>query len=301
MVWLTRQQHSDLISDLSKHATQYDFYQLVYLLEHLYEGKLKFSPNFNLSFPATDIHTVDFKTTTTTITSNFMGLYGVDAPLPHFFLNKTCQNNFSNQCLRDFLDIINQRIYRLVYEGQKKFQAARQFDHFARYLTALSGNLSAEFNIVTSEFFSHRVRNSTALTTMLKKFLHNPAITVQQFIPQWLPLTALYALGNSKLMLGENTVLGESALDCTSKIQINIAVRNLEEAKKLLPTHPDGKGLFQLLQIFLPPTITFSVQLKIKLTDFKNLALGNTALELGWNCCLGKASEKIIFVLLPHN
>ena len=74
----------------------------------------KLIPAKSLSFPASDIKKCSKDEHNNIIMElNFMGLYGVDSPLPHYFSEYVHKSH--NNCLADFLNIFNNRIYHLFY------------------------------------------------------------------------------------------------------------------------------------------------------------------------------------------
>ncbi len=101
---------------------QHSFYQCLHrlinqqgvALEHI-----RLQANQSIAFPAQDILLYKAKNSSQpiTLTLNFMGMIGVDSPLPHYLLQKTLANNQSSEQLRDFLQLINQRIYQLLFSA----------------------------------------------------------------------------------------------------------------------------------------------------------------------------------------
>jgi type VI secretion system protein ImpH len=93
--------------------------------------------------------------------------------------------------------------------------------------------------------------------------------------------------------LGENTVLGQRAIDLSGKIKIQIGPMTLEQAMNLLPGQIRGYHLGQLIKRYLGPTLEFEIIFLVLVNALKNLRLGVDAISLGWACCLGQPVSEI--------
>lgn len=310
-----RGKHPALIQDLLEHAPAYEFYQALQLVETDASGsrpslagvtgQMRLRPATELSFPAGDIRRcsldeqgrLDFEL-------NFSGLYGVDAPLPHYFLDMVAEGDDPGLVLRAFLDVFNQRLYQLHYLGWKKFHCHGQQEQsslYSRYLKALGG---ADTQPVSESFayaglIGSRVKNSQGLSGLLEDYLQMP-VGLCQYAPCWVRLEGLPALGGrEELALGENVLLGDRVLDLSRKILIRIGPVSLTAARTLLPGQQGAKELGQLIRQYLDPTIQFDIDLEIRPESGTAAQLGASEVILGWTSWLGNLDREGNVIHLP--
>lgn len=144
-----------VLTDLANRAYRFDFFQAVWLLEqHLGAEKpedlfrpgpprapaarIRILPSAATAFPAADVRRVTLQTTDTSgpradVEVTFMGLYGVNAPLPSYFADRIIRDPDDGGALRRFLDLLNHRIYVLLYRGWKRFRPLRALSATSRH------------------------------------------------------------------------------------------------------------------------------------------------------------------------
>jgi type VI secretion system protein ImpH len=121
---------------------RFDFFQAVWLLEQLLDapddrevfavrprhqdGRIHLAPHASTVFPAADVRDIAHRSGASgpevDVIVTFMGLYGINAPLPSYFVEAVTGDPDDSAALRDFLDIFNHRIYTLFYESWKKYR-----------------------------------------------------------------------------------------------------------------------------------------------------------------------------------
>ncbi len=298
-----------LIQDLLEHAPDYDYFQALSLLEACCAGPkpgrsglaapVKLRPAPEISFPAADIRRCtsdgqgrfDFEL-------NFLGLYGVDGPLPHFFLEAVAGQDDPGKALRAFLDVFNQRLYQLLFLGWRKLN-----DHgrmapgslYDRYLGALAGGGAGEGqSLAYAGLLGGRVKNAEGLLGLLEDFLRMP-VAVRQHQPCWVPLARRPGLGSAgadPLVLGENCSLGDRVLDVSRKILIRIGPISSDQSLELLPGQARAGDLATLIRQYLHPTIEFDLELLIAAEPGPPLQLGRQPAILGWGAPLGERDAR---------
>lgn len=310
-----RGKHPALIQDLLENAPAYEFYQAMQLVEadavssrataNNIAGGARLRPAPELSFPAADIRRcsldangrLDFEL-------NFSGLYGVDAPLPHFFLDLIAEEDDPGQALRAFLDLFSQRLYQLYYLAWKKFHCHSNLGEsslYERYLKALSGfdTTEIEQSLAYTSLIGSRVKNNQGLIGLLEDFLQLP-VTADQYVPCWVQLDSVPALGGTEeLALGENALLGSRVLDLSRTILIKIGPISLAQARSLLPGQQGAKELGLLIREYLDPTVLFDIDLEISPESAAVAQLGKQEAILGWTAWLGNASGENSIIHLP--
>ncbi|MHB1400686.1 MAG: type VI secretion system baseplate subunit TssG [Trichloromonadaceae bacterium] len=307
-----------LIQDLLDRGPDYDFYQAVSLVETCCEGPLaqagglagalKLRPAPEISFPAADIRRCSFdEQGRLDFELNFLGLYGVDGPLPHFFLETVAGQDDLGKVLRAFLDVFNQRLYQLLYLGWKKSNdhgRQNQCSLYERYLGAVAGLTPAQTqgqSLAYAGLMGSRIKNAAGLVGLLKDFLQMP-VSVRQHFPCWVTLShrpALGAAGEEGLVLGENCSLGDRVLDVSRKILIRIGEVPISQAVALLPGREQALELGRLIRQYLNPTIEFDIELLVTSEPGPPIRLGCQEAILGWSAGLGEMGEKTYRIQLP--
>ncbi len=289
----TRQENAHL------NLTNVQRYQFVELLRQLENnGELaqwKLLPDPKLSFPAADIRQAhDF-----VLRLAFMGLYGVDSPLPHYFLHEAVRQEDSALCLQAFLDIFNHRLYTLFYLAWKKSQPVISLEQhkndYLRHLMALSGNaltLDDQHAFALAGLFGNKTPNALALQGMIQHFLFGLPVKINQFIPRWLKISSLSILGNS-MALGIDTLMGEQVVDLSSQIRIDIGPMDFADVLTLLPGEPKACALQNLIERYLDISVRFSLRFIVRAPANKIFALGKDAIQLGWLSWVGEMREEI--------
>jgi type VI secretion system protein ImpH len=306
---IARGELSDLIEDLLQNPSAYSAFQALRLIEtHLGEeaafgdtpeGFIFMAPAAEMTFPAGEIrHCRMDEMDRYRLEMNFMGFYGVDSPLPHFFNDIAAFDTPRGAELRGFLELFNQRIYRLLYSAWKKLNLHGGSDAptslYCRYLAALYGgdgtcHLLGRFDY--AGLLANRVKNAQSLAGMLADFLDCP-VAIRQNQPCWIDLEEPTLLGG-RLTLGDNTILGGRLLDVNSKILLRIGPLPAGDAVALLPGRPSAADLAYLIREYLDPTIQYDVEMRIQPDAGAETVLTEDRAILGWTTCLGRAGDAI--------
>ncbi|MEM9383912.1 MAG: type VI secretion system baseplate subunit TssG [Pseudomonadota bacterium] len=133
----------ELLSErLAREPHRFGFFQALGLLERAlastsgvdlattaaFDRYVRVRPSRSLAVPASDVvackaELVDVdEPPRHTFTVTFLGLYGVDSPLPDYYLDRIAQDEDEESARRRFLDVFHQRLYRLLYDGFKKYR-----------------------------------------------------------------------------------------------------------------------------------------------------------------------------------
>lgn len=255
-------------------------------------------PDINLSFPVGDIlHKRINEDGSCEIVLGFMGLYGVDSPLPHYWLEQLLRNSESAKSLHSFFDIFNQRIYLLLYFAWKKCQPVVLLEQgslgYLNYLRAISGNAVCDTDTVEFSFsgvLGQRVHNACKLKGMLKDYLQDVIVNVLQFVPSWVRVDATKYIGcnkSSELRLGDNVLLGERVYVATDKIIILLGHVVSDYAEKLLEDTIGLEKLHCLINKYLGLDYNYYLQLKV-IINKSLLILGKDKMRLGQISWMGE-------------
>ena len=302
MAKLARRKLPDIVQNIADEAPQYQFFQALRLLDAVWHKKwVSLKPAPNISFPAADIRQAELDENDHLILQlTFMGLYGVDSPLPHYFLDACALDNEESENFRKFLDIFNHRLYRLLYLAWRKYQAHIQLenDHsdYYYYLRALSGMLLTEKDgreFAYAGLLGARVHNVIGLAELVSDYLDGTTVNIVSFVPRWLTLSEQTKL-NGQHQLGNNTILGDEVLDLSGKITIEIGPLTEKKARQLLPGQQQANKLASIIMRYLGPTIIFDIALIIKFQNANILYLGCDNLQLGWVSWLGRLQTETV-------
>ena len=300
----------ELVQDIAANASQYDFYQIVRMLESVWgpyhshknplDDKVGFRPAKEINFPAADVrraHQTDKGKLSVEL--NFMGLYGVDAAVPQYIITTALHEDEAGEATKAFLDIFNHRFYVLLYQAWKKYHPAISLENKAskyyRYINALSGldgDIGSPEALGFAGLNGQHNRSATALNGLLQDMVGAP-VEVGQFVPCWKTVNVSATVGgrgDQAMVLGDNMVLGTQILDVGSKVQIKLGPLGIERAIALLPGTENAKALGNVLGQFLGDSIEFDATLLVEGTTGPAPALGSEGLRLGWRMWLGEAT-----------
>ncbi len=319
MASATRRRIPLVIRDVLENSHKYPIHQALRLLEEGWfgddsittedSGKVRMRAAPEVSFPGADIKRTHVDTQgNVEFEVNFMGLYGVDSPLPTFIPALAVQDNERAQRLRQFLDIVNQRIYTLYYLVWKKYHAYVQLggktNRYLNYLQALSGGVITtedDREFAYAGLFGDRAHNAVSLSYMLQEYLDGTPVNVTSFQPQLIRIPNMNRInGGNNLCLGDNIVIGEQLLDVTNKIGIHIGPIDNSAAMQLLPTETKAKRLGNLIRRYVKATMKFDLIIKVNPEPEQQCQLGQDNLCLGWSSWTGQQLNKVYDITMSN-
>jgi type VI secretion system protein ImpH len=115
---------------------------------HPADDPVRFYPHPGMGFPASELRAVEYDEADNSgppvIRTTFMGLYGVDSPLPTAWLDDIAQRREGHDALQGLLDIFNHRIMTQFYRIWRKYCWPATFepggtDHLSQSLLGLAG------------------------------------------------------------------------------------------------------------------------------------------------------------------
>jgi type VI secretion system protein ImpH len=244
-----------LSNNLSKKTSAPDFWALVRMLENADSSKprigyaknpahenVRFGQKPHLYLPASEVaEIIEGKRAgvDATIFTYFLGLLGINGPMPLEFTNYVYQRSFSHfdHTWRRFLDIIHHRMHTLYYRAFAQNEQSLCYDHpeedaIKNIIKSLAGlppnmNFDADCEKIALSYanrFSFIARNREGLEEILRNTLKTN-VTVNDFV------IALYdinpndyaMLGNKKTaMLGVNLQIGRRYLSAAHRFEIDI-------------------------------------------------------------------------------
>lgn len=324
------QNFTRLIDDLKQNGPMYNVFYAIFLAEKIsktlhpdrddekFEQKgLKFYPYQMYIYPPTDIRAIEFEDEVMTFVINFMGLYGVNSPLPRCYHEQVAIQQTIHEPgkvpLQNFYDIFNNRFYWLYYQAWKKYRYYLQLSDdptnktMQRVFSFIGQGPQhqqdqAELNrfklLQCSGILCNRIRNKTGMQVLLTEFLPQFNIEIKEFIPHKVELTERPQLGpkdgERAFQLGVNSVIGNSMLDYTSRIRLEIGPIEFTNFLEFIPTGKYAILLKQLLRLYLNDGLEFDIKLIIKSEGIAAVPWNDTRLRLGSTIWLGRPPEEFV-------
>jgi len=291
---------------------EFDFFQAVRLLERFFPDapppgesadvrteRIRFRPHAGLVFPATDVKRVNHaEAGAAEVVVTFMGLYGVDTPLPSYFHEELTSEEPETMPLRDFLDIFNHRLYSFFYRAWKKYRpgsGAAKEAHTARFL-ALAG-LGTQGALADAPMpgirlaalagrLSGRVRNAEGLRSLLTTYL-GVAVGVIENMLRRVPIPQRPRLGGGAV-LGDTTTIGATVADRSGAFRLVLGPLSYAEYETFLPGASGARLLDYLVHLYAPDYLAYDVELLINTDEIPVAKAGNRTTRLGVNMWLDR-------------
>lgn len=319
-----------LINDLKKNAPAYSVFYAAYLCEKLLKNLhpdrneeifeqegLQFRPFEDYVFPASNIRSFRFDENVMTFVINFLGLYGINAPLPRCYHDQVAiQQNIHGPGevpIQNFLDIFNNRFYWLYYQSWKKYRYYLQIDDHPDNKTVQrvfsfigQSALVKKSRLPFSQFkllqlsgvLSNRVRSKAGLLIMLKAFFPRFQFDLKEFIPTMVNLAETPELGSSNkdqaFKLGQNSIIGRSVLDYMSRICLIIGPVEFEDYLKFIPGGRNITLLKQLLDIYINDNIEYDIKFIVNTAGARAIHWNDKRLRLGQSMWLGNPKQEMV-------
>ena len=308
---------------LLEEGYRFRFFQAVRFLELLYpeaptpgdttdvrKEQIQLLPSTALVFPATDVKEIDrLEDDRVRVHSTFLGLYGIDSPLPYYFYDALATEEPDTFAHRDFLDIFNHRLYAFFYRAWKKYRPSLfhrpdgSDNHSQRFL-AVSGvgtphatddvpgpplRLAALAGILGA-----RARHAPGLKKVLKAYFEDMEVEIVENVSRWVPIASRNELGAGGLKLGQDATIGERVHDRSGKFRICLGPMDLDSYLELLPGGAASETLQRLVRLYAPDYLDFDVELRLRTDDIPPTQLGDPSTKLGLTTSLGRPTEPVL-------
>ncbi|HTN30206.1 MAG TPA: type VI secretion system baseplate subunit TssG [Pseudomonas sp.] len=316
------------VTALSRGIREYSLYQAVRLVlerlreqhpqldEHSLYQRLEFQANPSLGFPGADIEQVTFfhehGELRARLQVNLPGLFGSGSPLPAFYMEQALGEDNPT---RDFLDLFNERLYRLLLPIWEKYRYYARFrpgatDPFSARLFALIGlggepiRASSELNwkrlLPYLGLLSLRAHSAALIESVLRYYFKHPAVHIEQCLERRVNILAEQQsrLGQANSRLGSDLVLGDSVRDRGGKFRIHIHQLSWERFHEFLPNGPHYAPLLALVRFTLRDPLDYDIRLELQADNRPQLGLGaHNPCRLGWTSWLGQPRAAAVVTL----
>ncbi len=309
----------NLNHELLSGIKNYNLFQIFRILENYYHEydllrsdiqtiPIYFHAAAELAFPETDIKSINIDGNNYLhIFMNYCGLYGVDSPLPQYWLDKIAIETESSSVIRAFLDIFHQRLYVLLYLSWKKFQPTILIEQskpgYLNYLQSISGQLLQACDNKEYAFagvLGQRVHNAETLRSILTNYFDNITVTVNQFVLRWVNINHELCLSSnrySEMKLADNATLGRRVIDATESILIILGPISFTRALKLLKEQTERNKLWHIIRLYVGNLYHIKIVLNVFFDQPSNLSLGGDEIYLAWCSCLGMVNGNLFVTL----
>ncbi|MEG5692907.1 type VI secretion system baseplate subunit TssG [Enterobacter quasihormaechei] len=318
--------HSRLTSRLEADMHRMNFYRFCQLLEkrnpgwpligstsHPADDPVRFVPHPGMGFPAGELKSVEYDeeddSKPPVIRTTFMGMYGVDSPLPTSYLDDITQRREGHEALQGFLDIFSHRILTQFYRIWRKYSYPATFepggtDSISQSLLGLVGlGIPGTANHIAtpvSRFLAllgvlqQPGKTQEGIQSLVTLLAPNTTVNVSPYCLRPVEVSQpLGFFGDNDFLLDGNTPLGDEAMDASSQLLIALATDNEEESQGW---KPDGL-LYQDFLVMLRVYLGWRFKAKITLTTLTRLLavprLGEGPFWLGMNGVLGAGEDEI--------
>ncbi len=322
-----------LIEDLERRSPEYSVFYAIFLAEkiskRLYPRRddakfdqegLRFRPHEYYEFPPKDIRSFKFDDNVMTFVLNFMGLYGINSPLPRCYAEQVAMQQSvhgpGNVPLQNFLDLFNTRFYWLYYQAWKKYRYYLQFGFglenkvMMRVFSFIgrgeqkNGRKPTRINEMMlfrlSGILGHRLRNKKGLRILLREFYPGIDFHIREFIPHRVKLAERPRMGSGggdqAFRLSEFSTVGESVVDLMGRICIEIGPLEFEEYLDFTPGTDKAGLLRELMSLYLNDGLEYDVRFTLKSDTIGHVSWNDRRLKLGVSFWMGRPKSETVDV-----
>jgi type VI secretion system protein ImpG len=305
--------NSAVMSELLAHGHEFSFAQVMRLArmfldprgeeglpEVPWQDRVRIRPELSMAFPASDVARVESDGSNLRITATFLELYGPASPLPNFYTEDLLDEASTDESvIRDFVDIIHQRLYHLYFqcwskyrlfirvtEEKNPFDRERLFCLIGLGEKELASSLPDSFSMLRyTGLLARFPRSALDLRTMLRDCLKIKRIRIVQNVMRMasIPADQQMRMGVSGCRLGVDTVLGSHIADKMGKFRIEIGPLGWGGYNEFLPGTLLYEKLVRFVRFFVTDPLAFDMKLILAADEAKPIRLGDPRARLGLN------------------
>lgn len=304
---------------LNKDIWRANFYRFCQLLEqenpdspklgatsHPGNDPVRFRPWPGMGFPVSTLKTVEIDDDNPelppTVRTTFLGMYGVDSPLPGTYLDDIAQRRDGHEAVTSFLDIFSHRITTQYYRIWRKYAYPATFeaggrDATSQCLLGLVGlgipGTSEQVATPVSRFLALLgtmrlpTRNAEGIRALVSLLAPQTRATVTEPDPVNVHIDNRSGLGaGNRVRLSQRATLGKTGKEACSRVLVTLATQDPEEAEGWLPGGHLHTDLLVLMRVYLgyrsDARLKLTVPVKLlpdpRLSKGRRIQLGRTGL-----------------------
>lgn len=269
---------------------------------------VRFRPHPGMGFPVSELKAVETDPerpdAPPTVRTTFMGLYGVDSPLPTGYIDDIAQKREGHEAQEAFLDIFNHRMMTQFYRIWRKYSYPATFedggtDKTSRSLMALTGithssDVPASRLLAILQPLVRTTRTAEGIASVIRTQAPNTQVTVKPHKLTQMPVgkRARFSISDRQ-RLGDHLVLGSMMSDANYCIGVEMITEDANEAKGWLPGGQLREDVLSLLRVYLGCDYDASLELTIPMRLAPVPRLGDRSLLMGYNVVLGLRGDNL--------
>ncbi len=301
------------------HTARFNFYRFCQLIEQLTHTRLgtgrtpdsdpvRFRPNPHLGFPAGELKRTETDAehpdAPPTVRTHFLGLYGIDSPLPTAIIDDINQGREGADAMAAFLDIFNHRLMTQFYRIWRKYHYPASFepggtDHISQGLMALTGVTRAQEH-PTSRLLAllpamvHPTLTAEGLADVIRTQAVATQVTIHPHYPVAMKVEKSAQLSTRcRQTLGERLVLGDELSDANYCMRVELYTEDANEAKGWMPDGQLRRDVLALLRVYLGCDYDVRLWLTLPVKLLPLPRLGDRQLFAGYNVMLGLREDNL--------
>ncbi len=273
---------------------------------------VRFRPHPGMGFPVSELKSVEYDDNPDappTVRTTFMGLYGVESPLPTHYIDDIAQQREGHEAQEAFLDIFNHRILTQFYRIWRKYSYPANFeaggrDRTSQSLLGLIGlgipgtdrHIAAPLSRFLALLSVMRLpaRTEEGLRALVKLLAPRTQASVTPHCPRAVHISQpLGFYGDDDFLLDGYTVLGDETTEVSSQLLIALYTEDHGEAQDWLPEGQIYADFLVLLRVYLGWRYKARIQLSVPTPLLPAPVLGETPFILGMSGVLGMEGETV--------
>jgi type VI secretion system protein ImpH len=266
---------------------------------------VRFRPHSGMGFPASEIREMEDAGEENphlppSIRVTFMGLYGVESPLPTHYTDDIAQRREGYEATRDFLDIFNHRLITQYYRIWRKYSYPATFvtggtDNTSQYLLGLAGlgipGCARTVATPLSRFLALLPvmllpgRTAEGMGALVRLLAPDTHAEVYHHDRCRIPLKQPVTMNTRQpVSLKHRPVMGTHATDVNGQVLLQLTTDNPAEVQGWLPEGKLYQDLLALLHVYLGSHLDVRLQLRVArhlLPDARLSCQRECAVQLG--------------------
>lgn len=300
------------------------FFQALLTLERLFadgvplgEGgppeqeRVQLHSTTSLAHPASDIERLEYdeERDRVRLDISFLGLLGVDSPLPMAMVERVSwlifQQREAGERIKGVFDLFHQRLYSLLFRAWRKArpisrpgeQEPALYDRvlavigYSRAL-GLGGDSLPALREVRLQTL--RSRTAVGLQAMIEHRLgYRSGVRQLEFRRVSVAQSLRSVLGKANCQLGQSLLLGGRIAD-RNKISLEVKAGDFTQWERLLPGGEERRELDDALGIYLRDPIDYDVEVSLSRDEVPRCELGNPAHRVGYSVWIGRPPGEFV-------
>jgi len=271
---------------------------------------VRLRPHPGMGFPASEFkgiepHPDENLDSPPTVRTTFLGLYGVDSPLPTSYIDDIAQRRDGHEALEHFLDIFNHRILTQFYRIWRKHAypatfAAGGSDKISQSLLGLVGlgipGTAEHIDAPLSRFLAllgvmrQPARTAEGINALVNLLAPKTYSTVKPHYKRRIPVKAPNF--DDGIDLGDRPVIGGFGYDINSMVEIRLTTEDRAEAQGWLPPNQSlYNDLLTMLRVYLgwrlDARITLTLPLRLLPAPRMTCQHSEQSVYMGYTAMLG--------------